>query len=203
MSQESKPPPLGGVGAVNAPLIEQYSSELTPQDERRHSRSRSTADRAAGFTSGEPVDLAAQVKETAQTTAKAISAQASELLGNVGDELSQTADQQKARGADVMRDVARAIHNAAGELSDRSPEVATTIHTAADSIQGLADTLQSRKIGELVTAASDAARTHPTTFFIGAIAAGFAISRFLKSSSPGKAAVTAPAYAPGEFGDRT
>ena len=69
-------------------------------------------------------------------------------------------------------------------LGDTShPDQTEGLRGAALSVEGLSDTIRSRNVGELVTAASDTARTHPAAFFVGAMAAGFALSRFVKSSS--------------------
>jgi hypothetical protein len=129
------------------------------------------------------VDLVDQARETAQATGKALASQASELARNIGGELTETAEQQKGRGADAMRGFARAVHGAANELDDQSPSMARYIRSAADNVEGLSDTLRSRSVSDLITTASDTARTHPAAFFIGAVAAGFALSRFFKSTS--------------------
>ena len=106
-------------------------------------------------------DLVDKAKETARATAKALSSQASELAGNIGGELTETAEEQKGRGADAMRGFAKAVHGAANELDGQSPTVARYVRSAAESVEGLSDTIRSRNVRELVTAASDTARTHP------------------------------------------
>jgi hypothetical protein len=138
---------------------------------------------AAPFAGGATEDLLNKTKDTARATAKAFTSQASELAANIGNELSQTADEQKGRGADAMRGFAKAVHGAANDLDNQSPTVARYIRRAAASVEDLSETVRSRSVNDLVVAAKDTARTHPTAFFAGAVAAGFAISRFFKSSA--------------------
>jgi hypothetical protein len=148
-------------------------------------------------------DLVNQTKETARAAAKALSSQASELASNIGSELSHTADEQKGRGADAMRGFARAVHNAADELDGQSPTVARYIRSAADSVEGLSATIRSRSVNDLVAAATDTARAHPAAFFIGAVAAGFALSRFFKSSSTSPDTATRGATAENQIRNRS
>ena len=82
-----------------------------------------------------------------------------------------------------MHRLARAIRTAAQELDDGSPEIARQVRAAAGSVQSLSSNLHGKSIGDLFTAASDFARNQPAAFFAGAVIAGFAFSRFLKSSS--------------------
>jgi hypothetical protein len=129
------------------------------------------------------VDLVDEAKETARATGIALASQASELAGNIGGELTETAEEQKSRGADAMRGFAKAVHGAANELDSQSPAMARHIRSAAESVEGLSDTIRSRSVSDLIATASDTARTRPAAFFIGAVAAGFALSRFFKSTS--------------------
>jgi hypothetical protein len=62
--------------------------------------------------------------------------------------------------------------------------VARHIREAAKSVEGLSNNLRNRSVDELMHAASDLARSRPGVFIAGAVAAGFALSRFLKSSVP-------------------
>ena len=61
--------------------------------------------------------------------------------------------------------------------------MAQYVREAAGKIDGLSGIIRNRNVNELLQAASDLARSQPVLFFGGAIAAGFALSRFLKSSA--------------------
>ena len=142
-----------------------------------------TSAKDAGQLPQAATELVDKAKETARAAAKAVSSQAADLAANIGSELTETAEEQKGRGADAMRGFAKAVQGAANDLDGQSPTVARYIRSAAVSFEGLSDTIRSRSVKDLVTTASDAARTNPAAFFIGAVAAGFALSRFFKSTS--------------------
>jgi hypothetical protein len=129
-------------------------------------------------------ELVHVAKEAIQSTVKAVAAQASELTANVVDELSATATTQKDRGADVMRGFAKAMVTAAEELRTQSPQVARGVRGVARNVESLADNLRTQSIPDLFRGASEFARKQPASFFAGAVVAGFALSRFLKSHKP-------------------
>ena len=122
-------------------------------------------------------------KDAARATYDAVSAQASELASSVAGELETSAEDQKRRGAETMRTFAGAVQHAAAELDQQSPVVARQFRTAAQKVEDLSESLRDRSIRDLVNDASDLARRQPLWFFGGAIVAGFALSRFLKSSA--------------------
>jgi hypothetical protein len=122
-------------------------------------------------------------KDAARATYDAVSAQASELASSVAGELETSAEDQKRRGAETMRTFAGAVQHAAAELDQQSPVVARQFRTAAQKVEDLSESLRDRSIRDLVNDASDLARRQPLWFFGGAVVAGFALSRFLKSSA--------------------
>ena len=140
---------------------------------------RSQASQAADAASS----LAADVKGAAKTATRAVQEQASEFAANVGQELTKTAENQKTRGVDAIQCFARAISSAAAELEKQSPQVARSVRDAAAKVEGLSNNLSNHSVDELVRAATDLARSQPMLFIGGAVAAGFALSRFLKSSA--------------------
>jgi len=123
------------------------------------------------------------MKQAAQATSKAIGKQVASFAREVGHELGATAEKQRARGADAITAFSRAMKAAAGELQEQSPAVAKHARHAARSIEGLSHSIRDRSATELIHSATDAARSQPALFFAGAIAAGFTLSRFLKSSA--------------------
>ena len=132
----------------------------------------------------------------AKAAAGAVSAQASELISNVADELTTSAEQQKERGADTMRGFAKAIHMAADDLRQQSPQIARHFHGAAEGVEKLSDNIRDKSVRELFDTASSYARQQPTLFFAGAVVAGFALARFLKSTSTRAVAQPATGAAP-------
>jgi hypothetical protein len=127
--------------------------------------------------------LSADLKQAAQSAQRAVKEQASEFAADVGEELSHTAEEQKIRGVEAMQGFARAITTAAGELEGESPVVARYVRDVGRQVEVLSRNLRGRSITDLMGAASDLARSQPVVFIAGAVAAGFALSRFLKSSA--------------------
>ncbi len=127
--------------------------------------------------------LATDMKEAAKTATRAVTEQASEFVAEVGHELSKTAEDQKLHGVEAIQRFARVINTAATELEGQSPRVAQYVRDAAGKIEGFSGNIGKRNVNELLQVASDLARSQPALFFGGAVAAGFALSRFLKSSA--------------------
>lgn len=122
-------------------------------------------------------------RKTAHTAANAFAVQATLFAQDVGLELGKAGEDQKKRGVDAIRNVARAIDSAASELEGQSPTVARMVHETARQVGGLSDNLSQRNVNELVRTAADLARTQPALFIGGSVVAGFALARFLRSSS--------------------
>jgi hypothetical protein len=128
-------------------------------------------------------ELASDLKQAAQSAQRAAKEQASEFAGDVGHELSRSAEEQKVRGAEAIQGFARAMNSAAGELAGQSPMVSRYVRDAAQQVEALSGNLRSKSVPDLMHAASDLARAQPLLFIAGAVASGFALSRFLKSSA--------------------
>jgi histone H3/H4 len=134
--------------------------------------------------------LSAGAKDAAKTAGRAVQEQASQFAADVGHELKKTAEDQKMRGAEAIQCFARAIESAAGELEKQSPRLARSARDAAQKVEGLSHNITNRNVDELMNAATDLARSQPVLFIGGAIAAGFAFSRFLKSSASNHASTS-------------
>jgi hypothetical protein len=112
----------------------------------------------------------AQAAETAKTTAKT--------------EARRIASQQKEAGADRLGEVAGAVHGAARSLEAGMPQVASYVHDAATRLEDAAKTLRQRDVDDIMDQIGRFARAQPVLFFGGAMLAGFALTRFLKSTAP-------------------
>ena len=99
------------------------------------------------------------------------------------DQAEQIAEQQKQSGADQIDEMAKAVHCAADELHGRMPRAAEYVHAAASRLEQGADALRERSIKDLVNGFDDFGRKAPLALFGATLVAGFAISRFLKSSA--------------------
>jgi ABC-type transporter Mla subunit MlaD len=92
------------------------------------------------------------------------------------------AHQQKDVGADRLGEVAGAVHGAARTLEAGMPQIASYVHEAAAQLEDVAERLRHRSVDELMEEIGSFARAQPAIFFGGAMLAGFALTRFLKSS---------------------
>lgn len=100
------------------------------------------------------------------------------------EQIGQVAESQKERGAARLNNLADIVHGAALELEKEMPRGAKYVHGAASKLEVAAEKLRTQNADELLSGLGSLARRQPMTFFGGALLAGFAISRFLKSSSP-------------------
>lgn len=125
------------------------------------------------------VERAARDLPSSADKAKSNIAQAAE---SAKAEARRIANQQKEAGADRLGEVAGAVHGAARSLETGMPAMASYIHDAAAQLEGAATTLRHRSIEDLMEGIGNFARTQPVVFFGGAVLAGFALTRFLKSS---------------------
>lgn len=93
-------------------------------------------------------------------------------------------DSQKRMVAVEVDGYACALKEAARSLHDQQQDsVAHYVERAADGLNHLAHNLRERDLGNMVGRVSDFAKRQPGVFLGGAVAAGFLLSRFLKSSA--------------------
>ncbi|XIA66826.1 hypothetical protein ACFIOY_13530 [Bradyrhizobium sp. TZ2] len=104
--------------------------------------------------------------------------------GGVKEGIVDAADEAKSEGVDQLSGVGRAVHGAADELGRELPQAAGYIHAMADKLEGASSALRERSVEDLVSSFNSFARRQPAAAFAGSVLAGFALSRFLKSSAP-------------------
>ncbi len=105
-------------------------------------------------------------------------------ISDVEDQTVEAADEAKVKGVDQMAGVSRAVHGAADELGRELPQAAGYIHSVADRLERASSALRERSVEDLVSTFGSFARRQPAAAFAGSMLAGFALSRFLKSSAP-------------------
>ncbi|HEY4138476.1 MAG TPA: hypothetical protein VGN65_08495 [Casimicrobiaceae bacterium] len=106
-----------------------------------------------------------------------------ESIQPAAEQAQSFAERQKTLGAEQLGGVARAVHSAAREFETQMPLVAESVHDAARRLEGAAVSLQRQSPGELLSGLNQFARERPGFFFGAAVVAGFAASRFLKSTA--------------------
>jgi hypothetical protein len=137
------------------------------------------------------------IQEQLSLLADDAKAQATEALQPMKEKALDVASNQKNILADRIGGFARAMDGAAQQFAKEAPAAGDMLRGAAGSISNMSRTLRNKQIAELTGALDHFARNQPVALFAGAVVAGFALSRFLKSSSPNGAP---PARAMTEFG---
>jgi len=134
-------------------------------------------------------------KEAATDTVKAVSDLARDAATTVKDEATSLATEaaSTARDATVQR-----IDSARETLADAGDRLASTLQDKAADIEGLgartllgaangmstaSNALRSHSLDDLIATTRDFAKRNPGAFAAGAAVAGFALARFLRSSS--------------------
>ena len=132
----------------------------------------------------EAAGLAGDVTRKVREQASQLNEKARDAASGAGDKLLGAIEEQKNVGADFVSGLAGAVRRAAGEFEGQIPQAGDYIRRAAEQMDSASDALRRRDFGELVQGVQDLARRQPTAFLGATVLAGFAVVRFLKSSSP-------------------
>jgi hypothetical protein len=116
----------------------------------------------------------ANLQEEAKSTARAVGE-------TVGQKVEELAGRSQQVGADGAMRVARTAEAIADQVAGDVPAVAEYVRGAARKINGLADDLREKKVGELLTSAAEFGRSQPVVMLAGAALVGFALSRLIKA----------------------
>jgi len=125
-----------------------------------------------------------RIKAQISGFAESAKQQAASAVAPIRDNARSLAEEQKQRGATRIDTVAQAIHNAAEELGQEVPPAAEYAHAAADQLQRASRLLRENSVEDLLQMAVDLAEERPLVFTGGAVAVGFLLTRFLRSSTP-------------------
>jgi hypothetical protein len=125
-----------------------------------------------------------KLQEELGSLAETAKAHAAGAIDPMKEKARNIASEQKNVFAERMSAFAGTIDKAADQVAAESPFAGDMLHAAADSLKNTSAALREKRIDELTGALNEFARSQPTALFAGAVIAGFAVSRFLKSSSP-------------------
>lgn len=89
---------------------------------------------------------------------------------------------QKNTASETAHRIASALENVASDLENDQPQVASVFRDGARALDNFSRTLHDRDTEGLLRQAQDFARRQPALVIGGTIAAGFLLSRILKSS---------------------
>lgn len=119
-------------------------------------------------------------------TSDAATEQARAAAASIGEQVKERArnlaEEEKAARADQLGSVADAMAKASGQLKKTMPSAAQSIDDMAHRLGEFASSLRQRSVDDMLDDAKAFGRRRPGAFFAGAVAAGFALSRFVKSS---------------------
>jgi hypothetical protein len=136
---------------------------------------------AAMATAKSAVDLA---RDTGETLASDVGARAGRVAGAVKDAVTDRADAARNTVASAGDRLADSLRNAAERVHDGGvPERVLT--AVADGVGNAADHLRGQHAADLVSDLRSFAGRHPGAFAAAAAVAGFALARYLQSSSAG------------------
>jgi hypothetical protein len=129
-------------------------------------------------------DLARAAKQQARETTEEVARDAREVAGQVKEQAYSAAGRQKDVAAQRMGGWAQALRSASDDLRSRGQEMAASyVGQAAEGLERASDTVRARDVDDLVGAIEDFARRQPVAFLGGAVAAGFGLARFMRSSA--------------------
>ncbi|HMN29460.1 MAG TPA: hypothetical protein PKE45_15020 [Caldilineaceae bacterium] len=115
--------------------------------------------------------------------------QAKQKAGETFDQVKQQAqaklDQQKQQAADQLSGVAGALRQTSHNLETEHNQLAQYADSFAEQVDKMSNYLRERDLSELFNDVSQIAKRQPELFVAGALAAGFLLGRFLKSSGSG------------------
>lgn len=137
---------------------------------------------------------AAPAAGTTNTGAGARTASSEDMKAKAKAQMNEAAEQAKAKGQQVFQEqktnavghldkIAQALHQTATNMRNENEQTAgKIIDQAASGLERLASGLRTQDMESMYYQARNAVRRQPALFIGGTIAAGFLISRFLKSS---------------------
>jgi hypothetical protein len=137
--------------------------------------------------------------DSAREARDAAAREGSKLANRFKEKASSFAEEQKRSGTDKLERIAGAVGRAADDLEKESPETARYVRSAAESVRDFSASLRDRRVEDIASEARDFARRQPWLVFGGAVLAGLAVTRFLKSSRDRENRQSA-AYRSDEFG---
>jgi hypothetical protein len=128
-------------------------------------------------------DIGAEIGERARATFDHAKEDARALADRAREAAISALDRQKAEAASQLDGLAQAFRDAAESLEKQHyGPIARYAGFAAENLGGIAEALNEQDLASLLNSAHRLARRQPALFVGGAVALGFGLTRFLKSS---------------------
>ncbi len=124
------------------------------------------------------------LKQTARQAVEDVRHEATHLVDDARHSVMAAVEDQKAAAAGQVGGVARSLRNAAESLDEDQQWLSGYFRRAAESLDRISHTIEERDLGSLVRDIEGLARRQPALFIGGAVAMGFALARFARSTAP-------------------
>ncbi|EMI17495.1 hypothetical protein RMSM_05588 [Rhodopirellula maiorica SM1] len=126
-----------------------------------------------------------EVKQQAAEVASAAKQKAYEATAAAKESGRKYAHEKKTRLADELGIFSGAIRKASSKLHEEQHDsLASYIDAAAEQLDHVRESLQSKEVGDLMSDVQDFTRRRPEVVYGGLFVAGLAAMRFLKASKP-------------------
>lgn len=112
--------------------------------------------------------------------------QTANLRDQAAEKLRSFADEGKQQVTNSLDGLVEAARELANKVGDKGGPLGGYAHSAADTLEGWAGVVKDKSVEDLIDDARDFARQSPGVAVGIAVAAGFALSRFLKASGGGR-----------------
>jgi hypothetical protein len=143
-------------------------------------------------------DPTSTATEMAKSAGRALQDDAGALKHVAQATASRQIERQKGAASEIIGDVASAVRRAGEELGHNQRQTPARLASqASDGLDSLARTLASKGPEEIVDTARDFAHRNPVAFAGICAVSGFALARFLRSSSEPQGAPESPRPAKG------
>ncbi len=140
----------------------------------------------SGSGASDAAGVGAEIGERARATLDHAKEDARALADRAREAAISALDRQKAEAASQLDGLAQAFRSTAENLeSQHYGPIARYAGFAAENLGGIAEALNEQDLASLLDSARRLARRQPALFVGGAVALGFGLARFLKSSGEG------------------
>jgi hypothetical protein len=137
---------------------------------------------------------AGEVGRQARVAAEEVKQDVRAAADQVKEQAYSTAGRQKDVAAQQMGGWAQALRAASDDLRNRGQETAAAyVGQAADGLERASGTVRTHDVDDLIGTVEDFARRQPVAFLGGAVAAGFGLARFMRSSADRRRSTAASA----------
>jgi ElaB/YqjD/DUF883 family membrane-anchored ribosome-binding protein len=121
-------------------------------------------------------------QSSVQSAFSQVSEKAQDLKGQATDKARDFAQQGKDRAVGALENVTKLVEEAAGTIDEKVGEqYGDYARRAAEAVQGLATTLRSKEVDDLIAEARDAVKKSPAIAIGAAAALGFVVARLVKA----------------------